>query len=57
MRYVVGTRDANGVYRAVRIDAENMSNAKEIAVRRMEDLKVYATAVSCKRINALGMPA
>jgi hypothetical protein len=56
-RYIVGTRDTEGTYRAVRVDAETISDAKQIAVRRCEDSGVYAVAISAKRINALGLTA
>lgn len=47
-RYIVGTRDTQGLYRAVGVDARTISEAKEIAVRRSEDLGFYVRAVSAK---------
>ena len=47
-RYLVGLRDTNGTYRAVRADAHTISEAKCVAVRCAEDMGVTAIAVSCR---------
>ncbi len=47
-RYMVGTRDTEGLYRCVGVDARTISEAKEVAVRKSEDLGFYVIAVSAK---------
>jgi hypothetical protein len=53
-KYVVGTRDTDGTYRAVRVEASTISDAKQLAVRRLENDGVYGIAISCKTVSALG---
>jgi hypothetical protein len=53
-RYVVGTRDTDNTYRAIRVEALTVGEAKQIAVRRLEDCGVYGIAISCRPITALG---
>ncbi len=52
--YVVGTRDASNKYRAVRVEAPNATEARELAVNRSSLDGVEVLAVSCKQINSLG---
>jgi hypothetical protein len=52
--YQVGTRDADGLYRSVKVEARSLSEAKEKAVRRSEDLGLYVIAESAKRHPAYG---
>jgi hypothetical protein len=48
-RYIVGTRDTNGLYRAVGVDARTITDAKIVAVNRSEALGVQVIAVSCRQ--------
>lgn len=50
-RYLVGTRDTAGRYRACRVDARDSLEARAVAVRRCEDLGIYARAVSARRLT------
>ena len=50
-RYQVGTRDTNGLYRSVGVDATTSSEAKEIAVNRSSLLGVEVIAISVKKIR------
>jgi len=56
-RYIVGTRDRDGNYRANRVEAPSATEAKTLAVERAAKIGTQVIAVSVQQINALGLRA